>query len=131
MKTIPTRFFTLAALAALVGMIWGIQMSASHDHMLSPAHGHLNLVGFVTMAVFGTYYALTPRAANSALAKVHFWLATAAAVVLAPGIAMAITERGEVVAQVGSLLAVVSMALFAFTVARYGVGTLAVVQKDG
>ncbi|MBD3662587.1 hypothetical protein [Sulfitobacter aestuariivivens] len=131
MKEIPTRFLALAAVAALFGMIWGIQMSASHDYTLSPAHGHLNLIGFVTMSIFGTYYALTPRAADRPLAKLHFWIATAAVVLLAPGIVIAITDRGELLAQIGSLLAILSMALFAFTIVRYGVGPFVAAKTDG
>ncbi|MGA9411119.1 MAG: hypothetical protein WBV78_11835 [Roseobacter sp.] len=63
-------FFAAAALFALCGMVWGIQMSATNDHSLSPAHGHLNLIGFVMMSVFGAYYALTPLAGRSRTAKV-------------------------------------------------------------
>ena len=122
MKSIPTLFFATAAFFALCGMIWGIQMSASHDHTLSPAHGHLNLIGFVAMAVFGTYYALTPSAARSRLSMVHYALVTATVIVLTPGIVMAITGQGEVLAQIGSILAVVSMALFGFMVLRHGAG---------
>lgn len=123
MKTIPTWFFATAAVFTLCGMVWGIQMSASQDHTLSPAHGHLNLIGFVAMSVFGTYYALTPSAARTRLAGVHFALATATVVVLTPGIVLAITEQGEALAKFGSILAVASMALFAFMVLRHGVGT--------
>jgi hypothetical protein len=123
MKSLPAWFFATAALFALCGMVWGIQMSASHDHTLSPAHGHLNLIGFVAMAVFGTYYALTPRAAETRLAVLHFGLVTATVLILTPGIVLAITGRGETLAQIGSVLAVLSMALFAFTVFRHGVGT--------
>ena len=72
MKPIAKRFFVGAGIFALVGMVWGIQMSASHDHTLSPAHGHLNLIGFVAMSIFGTYYALTPQAAAGRLADIHF-----------------------------------------------------------
>jgi hypothetical protein len=115
-------FFATGAVFALVGMIWGIQMSATHDHSLSPAHGHLNLIGFVAMSVFGTYYALTPRAAAARLATVHYVLTVATVLVLTPGIALAITGNGEVLAQIGSVLAVLSMALFAFVVLRNGVG---------
>ena len=125
MRTLPTWFFASAAIFALMGMIWGIQMSASHDHTLSPAHGHLNLIGFVAMSIFGTYYALTPSAAASRLAKIHFGLTVATVFVLTPGIVMAITERGETLAQIGSILAVLSMTLFAFIVLRQGVGHVA------
>lgn len=123
MRNIPTLFFATAALFAILGMVWGIQMSATHDHLLSPAHGHLNLIGFVAMAVFGTYYALTPKAAQSRLAMLHYILTTLTVVVLTPGIALAILEETEMFAQIGSVLAVVSMAIFGFAVLRFGAGT--------
>jgi hypothetical protein len=115
-------FFVTAAVFALCGMVWGIQMSASHDHSLSPAHGHLNLIGFVMMSIFGIYYALTPHAARSRIAGFHFLLNTAAVLVLTPGIALAISGQTEVLAQIGSVLSILSMALFGYAVLRYGVG---------
>ena len=123
MKKLPTWFFATAAIFALCGMIWGTQMSASHDHTLSPAHGHLNLIGFVSMSIFGTYYALTPMAAESRLAVVHFGLGFVTVVVLTQGIALAIADQSEALAQIGSVLAVISMALFAFVILRHGVGS--------
>ena len=116
-------FFATAAIFALCGMVWGIQMSASQDHTLSPAHGHLNLIGFVVMSVFGTYYALTPSANESRLAVIHYGLTVAAVLVLVPGIVMAITGQGETLAKIGSVIAVLTMALFVFTVIRKGVGS--------
>jgi hypothetical protein len=56
-------------------------MSATQDHTLSPAHGHLNLIGFVVMTVFGTFYALSPGAAASRLAAIHYWLSLAAVLI--------------------------------------------------
>ena len=122
MKNTPKLFFTAAAIFALCGMVWGIQMSATHDHSLSPAHGHLNLIGFVMMSVFGTYYALTPYACCSRIARIHFLLNSATVLVLTPGIVLAITGRTEVLAQIGSVLAILSMGLFAFVVLKFGVG---------
>ncbi len=122
MRILPTLFFATAAIFALCGMIWGIQMSASHDHTLSPAHGHLNLIGFVAMSVFGTYYALSPGAQATRLAVLHYVLTTATVLVLIPGIVLAITDRGETIAQIGSFLAVLSMALFVLVVLRHRVG---------
>ena len=121
MSSIPTRFIATAAIFALCGMVWGIQMSATHDHTLAPAHGHLNLIGFVAMSIFGAFYALSPQAAATRLAEIHYWLTTVTVVILTPGIAFAINEQGEVLAQTGSILAILSMALFAFLVIRYGV----------
>jgi peptidoglycan/LPS O-acetylase OafA/YrhL len=122
MKQISTRFFLTGAIFALAGMAWGIQMSATHNHTLSPAHGHLNLIGFVMMTLFGVYYALSPAAAASRLARLHHAMMVATVLVLVPGIALAIQGTTEVPAQIGSILAVLSMALFVYVVARYGVG---------
>lgn len=124
MTNTPKMFFFAAAVFALCGMVWGIQMSATHDHKLSPAHGHLNLIGFVMMSIFGAYYALTPRAGNSRMARFHFGLTTATVLVLTPGIALAISRQTEVLAQTGSVLAIVSMAFFGFVVLKYGVGAV-------
>lgn len=122
MIRIPTLFYVTAAIFALGGMLWGIQMSATHDHSLSPAHGHLNLIGFVAMAVFGTYYALTPHAAASSLAKIHYALSVVTVLVFVPGIVLAITGQTEILAKLGSVLALAAMAVFAYVVVRNGVG---------
>lgn len=129
MKSIPARFFATAAIFALCGMAWGIQMSASHDHSLSPAHGHLNLVGFVSMSIFGGYYALAPRAAATWFARLHYWLATTATLTLSPGIVLAITGRGAALAQIGSLLAILSMTLFVIVIFRHGIGTAGAAER--
>mgnify|MGYP005987958875 CR=1 FL=1 len=122
MKAIATRFFATGAIFALCGMVWGIIMSATHDHTLSPAHGHLNLIGFVVMTVSGTFYALSPAAAASKLAGLHYWLSLAAVLAIVPGIVMAISGSGETLAKIGSVLTLTAMALFAFQVVQHGVG---------
>ncbi len=120
MRSIPTWFFATAGIFALCGMAWGIQMSATQDHSLAPAHGHLNLIGFVALSVFGAYYALSPSAAASRMARLHYVLATAAVVVITPGIVLALTGAGEILAKIGSVLALASMAMFVWMVVRHG-----------
>ena len=98
MRGIGFYFFVAGALCVTLGMFWGIQMSVSHDHGMAPAHAHLNLVGWVTMALFGVYYTLTPSAAASGLAKLHLVLAVAGVVAMVPGIAIAVSNGGEAMA---------------------------------
>lgn len=105
-------------------------MPRRRHHEITP-HGHLNLIGFVAMSVFGAYYALPPPAAQSRLAVVHFGLVVLTVVILTPGIVLAISGQGEVPAQMGSILAVISMALFGFVVLRYGVGMQPINDPDG
>lgn len=64
----------LAVLYLLAGVGLGLFMAASHDHSMFPVHAHLNLLGWVSMALFGCFYRLWPAAASGRLAKVHFWL---------------------------------------------------------
>ncbi|GKY86665.1 hypothetical protein [Sinisalibacter aestuarii] len=117
MNGIAFWFVAVAALCVTIGMGWGIQMSASGNHLLAGAHAHLNLVGWATMGLFGLYYHAVPAAAARSLAKVHFIVALAGVVLMVPGIALAITERGEMLAVTGSLLTFASMLIFLFTVA--------------
>lgn len=118
MKGLSFAFLICGVLAALVGMVWGIVMAASGDHLLSPAHGHLNLVGWVGFTIYAVYYHLVPVAAQSRLARVHFGVALIGIVLLVPGIALSISGVTEALAILGSFLTLASMALFGTVVLR-------------
>lgn len=122
MESAATEFFASAAIFAVGGMIWGIQMFASHDHSLNPALGHLNLIGFLAMAVLGSSYLLKHREAATRLALIHYVPAVAAVLLPTPGIAVAIAGLGDGAAKSGSVQAVLSTALLAFTIPSNGVG---------
>ena len=116
MKSLPYWFVGVGSIFVLAGMAWGIQMSITQDFTLAPAHAHNNLIGFVIMSIYGFYYRLVPAAADKRLAVIHFWVALLSVVVFVPGIALAIQGKGEIGAIVGSLLVVLSMLIFAWTV---------------
>lgn len=61
---IDTFCFLTAALAALTGMSLGIYMGISQDFTFAPAHAHLNLLGWVTMALYGLYHRGAGRSAG-------------------------------------------------------------------
>jgi cbb3-type cytochrome oxidase subunit 1 len=122
MKGIGFRFFAAAVVCVTLGMAWGIHMSVSGDHSMAPAHAHLNLVGWVTMGLFGIYYTLTPQAAETTLAQVHFAVALAGVAVMVPGIVLALNSATHALAAAGSLLTLASMAIFLATVFRHGLG---------
>lgn len=118
MRGVAFLFFTTGVVCVSLGMMWGIHMAISGDHLLAPAHAHLNLVGWVTMALFGVYYHLVPSAAQSGLAKLHYLLALAGVVCMVPGIVLAVAEKGEAMAAIGSILTLASMLVFLLTVVR-------------
>ncbi len=68
------RFIKLAAIYFLIGIGLGIFMEMAQDHALMGVHAHINLVGWVSMALFGLLYHFFPRLGNNKLAKAHFWL---------------------------------------------------------
>lgn len=119
MKGVALWFFATGTVAVTLGMIWGIQMSATGNHMLSGAHAHLNLVGWATMALIGLYYHATPAAAETVLARVHYAVALVGLVTLVPGIVQALRQTGETLAKVGSFLTLIAMLIFLVTVAMH------------
>jgi len=118
MRTIPAYFIGAATLFALVGMAYGMYMAASNDHTHTGAHAHNNLLGWVTMAIYGLYYAVVPVAV-ARLASVHFGVTLIANLVFPVGIGMAVLGQSPALAAIGGGLQIISMAIFSYTVWRY------------
>ena len=67
--------FPAAVVMVLAGMVWGIIMAISQDTAM-PAHAHLNLLGWVSLFLFGIFYHLHPALDRSraALVQVSLWI---------------------------------------------------------
>jgi hypothetical protein len=114
MSTLPFRFLLVAVCAALCGMAAGIFMAAAGDFTLAPAHAHLNLLGWVSMALYGLFYHAVPEAAAGWLPRAHFWVATAGLVIMVPALGWLLLGHPgiEPVIGVGSLLTAAAMGMF-------------------
>ncbi len=123
MRNIAFVFFLAAVLSVTAGMVLGLYMAASENHIMVGAHAHLNLVGWASMALFGLYYNATPRAAQGLLPRIHAVVAILGVIIMVPGIAIASTGGSPGLAIVGSFLVFASMLIFLFTVIRFGLGT--------
>ena len=106
--------FIAAAVAALCGMSLGIFMGVRGDFTLVPVHAHINLLGWVSLALYGLYHRGVARADNRLA-----WTQVACAAVAVPVMTGAIaallltgSERFVALAIFGSLLAMTGMALF-------------------
>ena len=110
--------FRAAVLLVIVGMTWGLVMAISQDHSAMPAHAHLNLLGWVSLFLFGIFYKLHPALNYSAkaLAQVVIWIA--ATLVLTCGVALVHTghDIGEPIAAIGSIVALGDMLFFGWLV---------------
>jgi len=120
MPMLPYRFLLVAVCAALCGMAAGIFMAAVGDFTLAPAHAHLNLLGWVSMALYGLFYRAVPEASAGWLPQAHFWVATAGLVVMVPALGWLLLGHPgiEPVIGVGSLLTVAAMGMFGAVVLR-------------
>ena len=118
MANIDRWFLRVAVIYALVAMLLGITMGISQDHSQMPTHAHLNLVGWVSMALYALVYRQWPAAGQSKLAMLHFWVANAGAILLNAGVYALMTGNMtlEPVAITGSLVTIAGMLLFAFIV---------------
>ena len=122
MTGIARRFIGIGILYALVGMVLGIIMAASGDHSRFPLHAHVQLVGWVTLALYGLVYHAFPGMARSRLAAFHFWLANAGALILSVGVYIVFAYDIDAVAAVGSILTITATALFLVIFLRDGQG---------
>jgi hypothetical protein len=112
--------FLAAVVLAVVGMVWGIVMAISLDHSAMPAHAHLNLLGWVSLFLFGIFYHLHPAMDRGRIALAQVWIWIVATVVLSIGVALVHTGRtiGDPIAAIGSLLVLADMLLFGWLVVR-------------
>jgi cbb3-type cytochrome oxidase subunit 1 len=112
--------FPVAVLMAVAGMIWGIIMAVSHDHSAMPAHAHLNLLGWVSLFLFGVFYQLHPAidCSRSALVQVTVWII--GTVILTFGVALLHTghDIGQPFAAIGSVVVLGSILHFGWLVVR-------------
>jgi hypothetical protein len=112
--------FQAAVLFVIAGMVWGIVMAISEDHSAMPAHAHLNLLGWVSLFLFGIFYHLHPAVDRSRTASVQVWVWIGCTVILTVGVALVHSGHaiGDPVAAVGAIVALADMLLFGWLVLR-------------
>jgi putative Mn2+ efflux pump MntP len=112
--------FRAAVLMVIAGMIWGIVMGISQDHSTLPAHAHLNLLGWVSLFLFGIYYRLHPAIDSSRLASLQVGIWIIVTIILTIGVALVHSGHsiGEPIAAVSSLLVLADMLFFGWLVMR-------------
>lgn len=86
MPKLSLAFFTAAVLCLLGGMTWGAIMGSTEDFSLAPAHAHLNLVGWASLGLMGTFYALKGGTPGR-LGWINFVLSAGGVVVMIPSLA--------------------------------------------
>ena len=118
MPRLAELFFRTAIVFLIVGIAIGLQMSISGVHNVTGAHAHINLLGWVTSAIFGTYYALNPAKAEGRLPLVHYGIYTGGVVVMIVGLYLLLQGNAamEPVVATGSIITLVGVLSFAAVV---------------
>ena len=95
-------------------------MAISRDHAAMPAHAHLNLLGFVSLFLFGFYYRLHPSLdrGRAALIQVSIWIAGTVVMAIGVGLVHTGREAGDPLAAIGSLAVLAAMLMFGWQVYR-------------
>lgn len=114
----------LAAVYFAVGVILGVAMGASGDHSLFPLHAHVNLLGWVSMALFGLIGMACPSVGVGRIATAQFWMHNVGLPVMLGALTLKLrgVEAAEPVIGVASIIVGLSVLLFAWlVVTRIGV----------
>jgi cbb3-type cytochrome oxidase subunit 1 len=114
-------YLKVATVYFTIGVLAGLTMGIIHDFRFTSFHAHVNLLGWVSMALFGLIYHFYPNAANSKLAKTQFWLHNIGVPVMLGGIALQVLGVSAALAPtiIGSLAVVIGVILFMVNVFKY------------
>ncbi|MER8866712.1 hypothetical protein NKI19_23850 [Mesorhizobium sp. M0751] len=118
MPKVSELFFKTAIVFLILGIAAGLQMAISGDHGAFPAHAHINLLGWVTSAIFGGYYALNPAKAARRSAMIHYGVYNLGLVVMLPALYLMLQGNPalEPIVATGSMIVAVAVLIFAFVV---------------
>jgi hypothetical protein len=114
MPKVSFAFFATAVVFVLIGMTLGVFMGATENFQMAPVHAHLNLIGWASMGLMGTFYALAGDKAPRRLAWVNYGLMTGAVAVMTPSLAILLSGNKAIipVLSVSELAAVAGMLTF-------------------
>ena len=117
-------FLRLGALFALAGVGLGYWMGMTEQFGLMPVHAHVNLLGWVSMFLYGLFYRAVPAAATGWLAVAHLWTAVLGLLLFMPALALKLLHlpgtEGLALAGLiaGPTLTLIAFVLFAVIVFR-------------
>ncbi|HEX7726065.1 MAG TPA: hypothetical protein VF410_05890 [Rhizomicrobium sp.] len=122
MPRVSAAFFAVGIVCVLGGMALGMNMGATHDMTLAQAHAHLNLVGWVTMALYGAFYALERETIAMRLAWLNFIVSTIGILVMIPGLVLFLNSGNDPkwvpMMSAGEGIVALGAAIFAISVFR-------------
>jgi len=116
MQGVARNFFILGIVMGIAGLVLGLKMAITQDHIQMPVHAHIMVAGWLMSAVFGFFYHLFPVARQNKLATIHFWMHAVGIVVLTVSLYFVLAGNPgvEPVTAVSSILFFLGLLLFAW-----------------
>jgi cbb3-type cytochrome oxidase subunit 1 len=105
----------------LIGISFGLYMSVTHVFSLATVHVHINLLGWMSLAIAGIFYTLFPHLSETSAAKAHFWLHNIGLPVMMISIALAILKVSPMffpIATFGGAVTVLGIFCFGYNVLK-------------
>lgn len=112
-KNIDKLFLALSSLQLVAGVAMGAFMGMQKDYSLAPLHAHINLIGWLSLAVFGLAYRAFPELGSTRNRWLHFSLSALGAVVFPIGLYLELIDLDKMVILVASSLWIAGAILFA------------------
>ncbi|WP_280151693.1 hypothetical protein [Piscinibacter sp. XHJ-5] len=111
-------WFRVGIVYFVVAVALGIAMGASGDHSLTAVHAHLNLLGWVSMALFALIGMAHPAVTEGPVATAQFWLHNTGVPVMLAALALRLKgyTAAEPVIGLASVVVGIGVALFAWLV---------------
>ncbi|WP_185230460.1 cytochrome-c oxidase [Teredinibacter franksiae] len=111
-------FIRIASLYLLFGLGIGIYLGVTKDYSVVSAHAHVNLLGWMSMALCGFIYIRYASSICSIKARIHFWGHNLGLPIMM--VSVVLLTKGQPLAAVGisigSLVVVLSLILFTLNV---------------
>jgi cbb3-type cytochrome oxidase subunit 1 len=111
---LATRLIHTAVAFFVVGVALGTTMGAAQDFRFVHVHVHINLLGWVALALIGLIYRLHPHLQQGWLAHTHYWLHTVGLVVFMGSFAWGVAAGAKPVPFIAAGATMVSLAVLLF-----------------
>jgi cbb3-type cytochrome oxidase subunit 1 len=111
---LATRLIHTAVAFFVVGVALGTYMGAAQDFRFVHVHAHINLLGWVALALIGLIYRLHPHLQQGWLAQAHYWLHTVGLIVFMGSFAWGVAAGAKPVLLVAAGATMVSLAVLLF-----------------
>jgi cbb3-type cytochrome oxidase subunit 1 len=112
------KLIKISAVYFVIGVLLGMYMSMTEKTTFSPIHAHINLLGWASLGLAGVIYAAFPSAAETTLAKLHFWLHNIGLPLMMIALAFFLTGAAWAtsIIAIGGVLVVLGVILFAVNI---------------